>query len=360
MFSLSLKEIRFYKMRYLLIGFILFFVASLVFIISGLANGLSTDNASSIQNMKAHAYYIDEDAEARIDQSRLEIPHETASPGLEPLVLQMRSLLKEDSDKNVDVTLMAVKSDGFLMPEVTEGKWPLKSTNSHVIADISLQKEGIEIGDTLYDEQFDKRFTVSGFTDQQTFSHTPAVFMDIVWWNEMVPENQKNTVNALVLEKENHELQKDVRSNVAGGTWTSKDEVIAGIPGYQAEQSSLYMMLVFLVVIAVFVLAAFFFIMTIQKMNEFGVLKAIGAKNGFLIGTTLLQVLILSLISIGASIGFTALMPNWLPGDIPFVFDLRLILTFSGVLLIVSLAGALLSAANIVKADPLTAMGRAE
>ncbi len=359
MFSLSLKEIRFYKMRYLLIGFILFFVASLVFIISGLAGGLSSDNASSIQNMDVHAFYLDKGAEGRIDRSRIDVSSNTFSPGIEPLNLQMRSLEKEGTDQTVDITVMAVQPDGFLMPNVTDGE-SFKSGDASVTADITLQKEGIEIGDRLYDEQFDKVFTVAGFTEQQTFSHTPAVFMNIDLWNDLVPENQKNKVNALVMEEDNQKLREIVKSEVEGGNWVSKDEVIGGIPGYQAEQSSLYMMLAFLIVIAVFVLAAFFFIMTIQKMNEFGVLKAIGAKNGFLIGSTLFQVLILSLVSIGTSVGFTALLPNLLPEDIPFVFDINLILKFSGVLLIVSLAGALVSAANIVKADPLTAMGRAQ
>ena len=120
------------------------------------------------------------------------------------------------------------------------------------------------------------------------------------------------------------------------------------------------MMLAFLIVIAVFVLGAFFYIMTIQKVNQFGILKAIGAKNKFLIGSTMLQVFILSVVSIGLAIGFAFVLQQIMPNGIPFVFDFKLILQFGGALLVVSLLGALFSTTSIVKADPLQAMGRAE
>ena len=54
---LAIRELKHSKLRYLLIGLIMVLVALLVFIISGLANGLSSDNASSIQNMKAD-YFV--------------------------------------------------------------------------------------------------------------------------------------------------------------------------------------------------------------------------------------------------------------------------------------------------------------
>ena len=45
---LAIRELKHSKVRYLLIGLIMVLVAWLVFIISGLANGLSAENASSI------------------------------------------------------------------------------------------------------------------------------------------------------------------------------------------------------------------------------------------------------------------------------------------------------------------------
>ena len=54
------------------------------------------------------------------------------------------------------------------------------------------------------------------------------------------------------------------------------------MPGYTAENGTIMMMLVFLIVISAFVIAVFFYVLTIQKTQQFGVMKAIGASNGFI------------------------------------------------------------------------------
>jgi len=363
MFSLSLKEIWFFKLRYLLIGFIMFFVAALVFIISGLANGLSSDNASSIQNMNAHAFYLDKDADNRLDRSRFDekvLSDIKDNKNLQTVGLQMLSLKEVNSDKKVDVSMMGIDPNSFLMPKVTEGSTIKSSKGPTIVADDSLKKQGIEIGDKLYEENSDITYTVVGFTEKQTFSHTPVAFVNKESWENLFASTQKVSYNAIVIKDANKELQEDVSSTIKDGVWVEKGDVIKGIPGYDAEQKSLFMMLAFLIVIAVFVLTAFFYIMTIQKVNQFGVLKAIGAKNNFLIGSTIIQVIILSIVSIGAAIGFAAILQAIMPKGIPFVFDFGLILIYSGILFIVSIFGALLSSASIVKADPLQAMGRAE
>ncbi|WP_186725776.1 hypothetical protein [Rummeliibacillus sp. SL167] len=54
------------------------------------------------------------------------------------------------------------------------------------------------------------------------------------------------------------------------------------MPGYKEMQGSFTMMKVFLFIIAAFVSSVFFYILTIQKSHQFGVLKAIGAKSWYI------------------------------------------------------------------------------
>ena len=166
--------------------------------------------------------------------------------------------------------------------------------------------------------------------------------------------------SAIVMKNKNNHLAVEISNSVAKGLWVEKDQIVKGIPGYQAEQNSLSMMLAFLIVIAAFVLAAFFYIMTIQKTSQFGILKAIGAKTAYLIQSTLIQVIILTIISVVAAIGFTWLVLTVLPENIPFLFDLIQVLKFSGIIFLVSIIGSLLSTFNIIQADPIQAMGRIE
>jgi putative ABC transport system permease protein len=361
--SHSIKEMTFFKVRYLLIIFILFFISALVFIINGLANGLSMDNASSIKNIQVTSFFLERDANNRLDRSKITMANLDKSvfdENLQALSISMTSMGVENTDKEIDVTLMSINPSSFLEPKVDEGKGLNKKALNTVILNQSLMEEGIKIGSKLKDEKSGVWLKVIGFTSNQTFSHTPVAYISFETWEEMTGENGEPYYSSLVLKKNNSNIINKISDTVEGGVWVEKDQVVKGIPGYEAEQNSLFMMLAFLIFIAVFVLAAFFYIMTIQKTNQFGILKAIGAKTAFLIQSTLLQVTILTIVSLVAAIGFTWAIVLILPEDIPFLFDSVEILKFSGVICLVSIFGSLLSTYNIVQADPIQAMGRIE
>ncbi|WP_203362117.1 ABC transporter permease [Bacillus sp. REN10] len=359
MLSLSIKEMKFFKLKYLLVAFILFFTASLVFIINGLANGLSLDNASSIKNMNADHFYMKTDAEKRLDRSKIsetEALQAQSKQGLEPLGVQMFSLKEKAHDQTIDLTFMGIQADGELHPKVVEGQTLKKVDALSIVADESLKEEGVKLGDKLYEETSGLTFTIAGFTSGQTYSHTPVAFINLKSWTALTERNNKVYYNALVATTK----EQATGTPVKDGQWLPKDEVMKSIPGFEAEQSSLYMMLGFLLVITVFILTAFFYIITGQKMNQFGILKAIGSRNSFLIGTTIIQAFLLSIISIGIAAGFAIFMATLLPEGIPYVIDTENTMMLAGVLLAVALVGSLISSFNIVQADPIEAMGRVE
>lgn len=335
----------FFKLRYLLIGFILFFVAALVFIISGLANGLANDNASSMKELEVSNFYLAEDSENRLDRSQFTIKQIEGTKDASAFGVQMQTVEKGKDGKKIDSTLMTFE-DKKLLPNIVEGHSPRKA--NEVIVDKTMQQHGVKLGSTLYLPSIDKKVTIAGFTEHFTYSHTPVVIMKPLMW-----EKAGFSYNALV------SASGTPRQQLAGD-WSAKEAVVAQIPGYSAEQSSLNMMLSFLIIIAVFVLGAFFYIMTIQKAQQFGILKAIGAKSRMLIRSTMLQVLLLSVTSITLATLFAYVLPLFMPEGMPFVFEPTVILSYGAALLAVSLAGALISTISIVKADPIQAMGRVE
>ncbi|MFB5194347.1 ABC transporter permease [Neobacillus sp. KR4-4] len=358
MYLLPFKEMTFFKVRYLLISFILFFVAILVFVISGLANGLSMNNASAIINMPVHSIYLQKSAEGRIDRSHftLDLEKLTAKSETQPIGIQMGAISKGNSEEKLDITFMAVKPGSFLKPD----RKSLETNGGNsVLLDRSLS-ETIKKGMIVKDARSGISLKVVGFLDDQTFSHTPVALISLDTWEELAGGSNKSEYNGIAINKVDLGLEKSITSLYKDGEWVKKDQVVKGIPGYSAEQNSLYMMLSFLIVIAMFVLAAFFYIMTIQKTAQFGILKAIGAKSSQLVKSTIFQVIMLSIVSIAAAVAFTKGFMSILPDDIPFIFDFVQMAKFSGLLFIVSIFGSLLSVFNIVKADPIQAMGRVE
>ncbi|MCL6573569.1 MAG: ABC transporter permease, partial [Bacillus sp. (in: Bacteria)] len=334
MYFLPIKEMTFFKVRYLLISFILFFVAILVFVISGLANGLSMNNASSIINMPAHSFYLQKTAVERIDRShfKIDVQKLTASGDAQPISIQMGAISKVNSEDKLDITFMAVQPNSFLEPTGMDGKGLKSGTENTVLLDQSLKSATIKVGTSVIDARSGVILKVAGFLDDQTYSHTPIALISIGTWEIMAGGREKSEFNGIVINKDDSVLKKKISSLVENGEWVSKDQVIKGIPGYTAEQNSLYMMLSFLIVIAVFVLAAFFYIMTIQKTAQFGILKAIGAKSSQLVKSTIFQVILLTIVSIAAAIAFTKVFMVVLPEDIPFIFDMVQIAKFSGIL----------------------------
>lgn len=115
-----------------------------------------------------------------------------------------------------------------------------------------------------------------------------------------------------------------------------------------------------LLVISAFVIGVFFYVLTLQKANQFGVMKAIGANNRFLAKAIVSQITLLASVSIGIGVLLTYGTTAIFPSGMPFALDPMLVLTYAVVLLVVSVFSSLISVRKITKIDPLQAIGRVE
>ncbi|CAM3868550.1 ABC transporter permease [Mesobacillus zeae] len=363
---LALREMKHAKLRYLLIGLIMVLISWLVLFVTGLANGLSSDNASSIQNMNADYLILQKDSDNQVNRSEItkdlakEAGKYTDASDTEKLGLQMSTVLKGETSKKLDVTFFAVDQEGFLAPKITEGKAIDNNDKNGIVANASLKNEGLRLGDKIKDQISGKVFTIKGFTEGQSFSHTPVVFVNLEEWGNIQSSvgQEETTVNAIALkatDKTAAKIEKEMKDvNVL-----TVDESLKGIPGYSQEQSSLLMMIVFLFIISAIVLAVFFYVITLQKINQFGVLKAIGAKTSYLSINIVSQVTFLTILSLIVSVSITYGLSFILPAGMPFVLTPSVVLICSGLFLVVSLGGAALSLYRVAKVDAIDAIGRA-
>lgn len=140
----------------------------------------------------------------------------------------------------------------------------------------------------------------------------------------------------------------------------SKQDAINGLPGYTAETGTINMMLAFLFVISAFVNSVFFYVLTLQKVHQFGVMKAIGASSRFLAKTIVSQVTIVALFGILTGVGLTYLTAMVFPEGMPFLLDPVIVFTYAFILLAVAVLNSLISVRNIAKINSLQAMGRIE
>ncbi|TCP22327.1 putative ABC transport system permease protein [Scopulibacillus darangshiensis] len=363
---LALREFKHAKLRYLLVALIMILIAWLVLFVSGLAKGLSSDNASSIQNMNTDYLVLQKQADNRLNRSVIsndtlkDVRTFVSDKKSTPLGVQMTTLTKDGSAKKVDVTFFAINTNGMLAPDVAEGKMINNTTTNEVVADSSLKDNGFHLGDIVKDQASGKIFKIIGFTKEQSFSHAPVIHMNFKEWDAIHKANARGGefFNAVAL-KANQDKADQIDNSVSGVDVITKSDALKGIPGYKEEQGSLIMMIAFLFVIAAVVLAVFFYVITIQKMNQFGVLKAIGAKTGYLAKNIVSQVLLLTIASLIISIALTYGVAFILPSSMPFDLSPQLVLGCSGLFLVVSVIGSLLSLYRVAKIDAIEAIGRA-
>lgn len=368
---LAIREMRFAKARYTLIAVIMVLLAFLVLFITGLAQGLAYDSASSVKNMKATHFMMEEHSDRRFTRSQIgdeqaeQAQRMAGSGNAAPLGVRMTTVVPAGDSAKVDVTLLAVDLKGWLAPTVVEGISPAALAAGDVLADQSLQESGVSLGTVLADQASGMKWTVRGFVKNESFSHTPVVFLTRQAWSELNAQSPRQggtgasgLYNAIAI-KASASKASELEKVLPGTEVITKADAVSAIPGYKEEQGSLTMMIAFLFIISAFVLAVFFYVITIQKTAQFGILKAIGTRTPYLAKSVAVQVLVLSVGSLAVSILLVKLFEAALPSSMPFQLGLSSLsltcLSFLGM----SMAGSLFSVWKVAKIDALDAIGRA-
>lgn len=368
---LALREMRHSKARYLLITVIMLLVSFLVLFVTGLARGLAYANISAIENMPANYFVVQGDADQTFRRSVLtdtELKDVRAVVGdnnASSLAIQMSTVTASDTELKADITFFAVDMNGLLAPKVIEGDKITNETKGSVIVDRDLEHSGIKIGSIIRDQATGMEFKVAGFVEDSSYSHTPVVYMNNQDYQSMrLGGKQADAAasaapfNVIALNANADQVDK-ISTNVKDVEVITQKVAISNVPGYSEEQGSLLMMIAFLFVIAAFVLAVFFYVITIQKTSQFGILKAMGTKMSYLAWSVVGQVMILAITSLCISLLLTFGMNKVLPETMPFQLEPSTILLTSCLFIGMSLLGSLISVAKVAKVDALEAIGRA-
>ncbi len=368
---LALREIRHARLRTALIVAIIALVAWLVFLLSGLAEGLAADNGASLRQMEAQAIVFEPDVRLFMHRSILPmsavedvaaVDGVTAATPIGHLTVTM---VKENESERLDATILAIDPSGFLAPAITEGAPLVDAEDGGVIVDETFKQHGVALGESLQVTPSGQTFTVAGFTKDHKYNHLPVVFMPIPDWQTLKFASLAESggiadpISAVAVQGAD-DLSETLAAALPQYDVGTRQDVLEGLPGYSSEMSTVQMILGFLFLIASLVMAAFFYVITLQKTSQFGVLKAIGAKTRTLTLDMVGQVVLLTII--GAALG--AVLANvvaaLIPANVPFSLSNQLVAGYSVVLVVVAVLGSLLSAARIARIDPLIAIGRVD
>ena len=105
------------------------------------------------------------------------------------------------------------------------------------------------------------------------------------------------------------------------------------------------------------ILGVFFYILTLQKLQQFGVLKAIGMSMKQITAIQLSQIGILSVIGVGVGLALAFAMALVLPSAMPFYMTLQGNVTIALSFILISVLCGALSILKIKQVDPIEVIG---
>ncbi|MGE7982054.1 FtsX-like permease family protein [Solibacillus sp. NPDC093137] len=342
--NIAWKEIKKNKVRFLILGSIIFLVSLLTFIISGLANGLSQDNASLIKDLPEGQFYMNKEGDETYNLSKIDsdIQDEIINKQKDAVAFSIQmGFLNSETDKQHSVAFVT-STDSELFENVEDGE---------IILDQSMEDKGIKVGDVLTNNQFSGEFKVKGFVEQKKFSHAPIAYINMKNYKEIYRVMEMQLL--FIPGGESSEQFMGLQS------FSNKD-FLNTIPSYNAEQMSLNMIVWFLVVISGMLFAIFFYMMNIQKVGLYGILKAIGMKTSRLFKIMWSQMLFITIISLILSISFSQVFNMIAPEGMPFHLTFETTIQLSLVFLFIGFIGATLSGIQIKKIEPLHAIQQGE
>lgn len=375
---LAIRELKFARGRFGLMGAVVSLIAILMVLLSGLSSGLVNDGVSGLKSLPVTAFAFDEGTKTDNAFSRSVVDVEQvdawkSQPGVkhaDPVGAGMTNATT-DNGTQIDLSLFGIEPDSFLNPAVSEGEQ--LSGLAGIVVSETAKGDGLELGTIITLDRLDTELEVIGFTEgQATFGHVDMAYLNLDTWRliasgaaqpgtpsqAQVDALDFDVASVVALQAEDGEEIDVLAGDLAAGTTTvDLKESFNSSPGYEAETLTLSMIQVFLYGICALVVGAFFTVWTIQRQHELAVLRAVGASGRYLLRDSLTQaaILLLSFTALGVAAGVA--LGSAMPDGMPFALEAEPILTSSIITIVLGLVGAAVAVLRITRIDPNTALG---
>ncbi|GAA4232806.1 putative ABC transport system permease protein [Streptosporangium album] len=361
----AIRDLRFAKGRFALMGAVVLLITLLVTMLSGLTAGLAQDNISAIGQLPADRIVFSAGkgtngdlakpsfSDSRItDKTWQEWQKVDGVPSAERLGITMGRLTSgTDDESSTAAAVFGVQPGG----ELAKGSGGVVDTGKVVLSSGLAKKSGLTTGAKV--QIFGRDFTVAGSGGAASYSHTPVAWISIGDWEWMGRQGGADTVATVLALRTAADPDFSAADERLRTTTVAIADAPAAIGSFSSENGSLQLMRAFLFAISALVIGAFFTVWTIQRRGDVAVLKALGASTAYLLRDALAQAVIVLLLgagiggAIGAGVGALA------EGTVPFVLSAATTIVPVTVMILLGALGAALAIRKITSVDPLTALG---
>ncbi|USS93479.1 ABC transporter permease [Fructilactobacillus ixorae] len=350
---LALREIKYSKLRYGLIITMILLISYLIFILTSLAVGLASQNTQAIKSWNPTRIVLNQNANVNVSQSLImqsDLNKVQLNPNQEALI-GATPVVATGKHEKVSSQFIGLDPNQYVAKnlQLTSGH---KARNQHqVVVDQKFQQSGYHLGDQLRFNSSNEQYEIVGFVKNAKFNIAPVVYGSLPTWHTLRNLDQRFAGSAILSKRAHFKITNHQLHSYATQT------VINNLPGYTAQNLTFTLMIGFLMMISLIIIAVFLYILTMQKLPNYAVLRAQGIPATKLVKATLAQTLILVASGIIAGFVLMGLTFVVLPSAVPVAFSFPIMLGTVIGLLLTSMLGSLLPALLIVRINPADAIG---
>lgn len=364
---LAIRDIRFAKGRFALMGSVVALITLLLVLLSGLTAGLANQSTSAIEQLGGNRP-VDQivfggpagtDPKASFTESTVtaaQVASWRDQPGVadaQAMGISQSRLQSVGPDGaatgTANVAIFGVAADGGLAPAaVSPGSAVLGSGVAKALA--VHPGDAVLVGGT--------KLTVSAVVEDQWYSHTSVVWVDLPVWAALAHvDGAAGTVAAVTFTSPGAGVDESAANAAANTVSTTRTGAFQALGSFKSENGSLTLMQAFLYGISALVIVAFLTVWTVQRTRDVAVLKALGAGSSYILRDAMTQAAVV--LAAGAAVGGGIGLVGGLIAEQAAPFLVTPATTLVPVLGIVALglAGAALAVRRVTKVDPLLALG---
>ena len=364
---LAFDELWHRRFQFALIGLVVTLVTYLVLMMNALGAGLLDQAGSAIKRLDADALVFRDNANLSLQQSELSQQNIDAIARAEGVragaPLGYVSVQPSKHPDKGPVAFIAYQPGTIAEPRLIAGRRIEAGERGKVLADKRfLDQRGAKVGDIIeVSSRLELyRFEIVGEVDAGSFFFQTPLWGVIDDWRELRYGSVGTDTPAatLVMVQGSPGIADAIGREVPGTEGATPAKTFNAIPGVGPQRNTANAIEGFGLVIGALVIGVFFYVLTMQKTGQIGVLKAVGASSWFVFSQLTVQALLVALAGIAIALPLTWLTVQSLPGGVPLLLERRGIATASVLLLATALAGVAFSGRKIASVDPLIALGQ--
>lgn len=361
--GIAIKELIRTPGRFVSVGGALTMLVVLLVVLGGFLDGLELNQTGPYRAHEGRLLVFSDDSELLIQRSEvataqaeeLAVADGVAAVGALNLIASTAS---DSEGEIVDIVLFSY--------DLATDVIPAPPADGSAIIDKALaDNNNVAVGDTLLLGATSEPVVVSGIVDDLS-QGSPTVWLSTERWRGIVRSANPAALppeginQALVIAPTAGTVIADLAQRLGGLDGidvVTADEAIKALPVVQQQSSTFEGIIGVTFVVTLMVVALFFTLITLERVDLYAVLKALGARTSNLMAGISAQAVGVSLVALVLGFALSVAFVGLLPADLPVRLEpARLLQTAVGVL-VSALVGSLFTLRRVLRIDPAEAIG---